>query len=89
MFRIQFVDPEFDPDKATHESRRKYLATTPISDFPSFTVEYILSAKSLVPTDNDFLKDLQRRWRSIGNLVLNSSGDYSVRSDSIVGISVN
>lgn len=88
-FKIEFVDPAFDPEYRDSDYWTKYVASKPIADFPSFTIEYNLSAKTLVSGDNDFLKNLQRRWRSIGNLVLNSSGDYSVRSDSIVGISVN
>ena len=55
----------------------------PIAEQSAFRVEYSLTVKNKT-SNSELLKDLQRKWRYHGYLVLDDSGDFRVRSEPIV-----
>jgi hypothetical protein len=61
----------------------KPVDETPIPDYPSFYVEHRTSLKKY-PNGENAMRSLQERWKSIGLLPLDSSGDISYRSESII-----
>jgi len=60
----------------------------PIAEQSVFRVEYSLTVKNKT-SNSDLLKDLQRKWKSHGYLVLDDSGDFTVRSEPIINKSGN
>lgn len=52
------------------------------SKSPFLRIEYSMSFKKF--EDADFLRGLQKRWKSLGNLYLNSDGDFSIKSQPIL-----
>lgn len=59
------------------------LGSLPTSKFPFIRIGYRLSFKKY-DQDADFLRRLQKRWKSVGNLYLNSDGDFSIKSQPII-----
>jgi len=61
----------------------KPVDETPVPDYPSFYLEHRTSLKKYANGENA-MRSLQERWRSIGLLPLDSSGDISYRSEPII-----
>jgi hypothetical protein len=55
----------------------------PRSEYPALRIQYHLSLKK-TGKGEALLKNLQSRWRSFGNLVLDGSGDFTVTSEPII-----
>ena len=59
------------------------VTETPVPDYPSFYLEYRTSLKKYHGGE-DVMRALRDRWKSIGVLPLDSSGDISYRSEPII-----
>lgn len=57
--------------------------SSPTSKFSSLRIQYSLSLKKH-HQDLDFLRRLQQRWKPVGNLLLDESGNFILRSQLIV-----
>ncbi len=53
------------------------------SEYPAFELQYHLSLKGNEKGEG-FLKSLQSRWKALGDLVLDGSGDFTVTSEPII-----
>jgi hypothetical protein len=63
--------------------RIESLGSLRTSKFPFMRIEYSLSFKKY-GQEADFLRGLQKRWKSVGNLYLNSDSDFSIKSQPII-----
>jgi hypothetical protein len=61
----------------------KPVSETPVPDYPTFYLEYRTSLKKYHRGD-EVMRLLKERWKSIGLLPLDSSGDISYRSETII-----
>lgn len=61
----------------------KPVSETPVPDYPAFYLEFRTSLKKYDNGD-EVMRLLQEQWVSIGHLPLNSSGDISYRSETII-----
>jgi hypothetical protein len=59
------------------------VSETPVPDYPTFYLEFRTSLKKYARGD-DVMRSLQDRWKSIGHLPLDSSGDISYKSERII-----
>jgi hypothetical protein len=55
----------------------------PSSEYTALRIQYHLSLKKTGKGEG-LLKNLQSRWKSFGNLVLDGSGDFTVTSEPII-----
>jgi hypothetical protein len=62
---------------------QKISEASPIPEFRAFTLEYYLSLSDR-HEDYNPLTAARRKWKKLGQLILNSSGDYIVRSEIIL-----
>ena len=70
--------------KATEEFKAcRPVKETPVLDYPSFYLEFRTSLKKYANGD-EVMRLFQERWKPIGVLPLDSSGDISYRSEPII-----
>jgi hypothetical protein len=70
---------EIKPAQTLADIRRN----TPISEFGALRIEYHLSLKKK-HADDGFLRTLQEKWKRYGHLVLDTNGDFTIRSETIL-----
>jgi hypothetical protein len=61
----------------------KPMDETPMPDYPAFYIEHRTSLKKY-PNGENVMRMLEERWKSIGVLPLDSSGDITYRSEPII-----
>lgn len=74
------LDTGFEVDVKAGRSLREARTR---SEFPAFQIQYHLSLKGHRYGDG-LLQDLQSKWKSAGNFILDGNGDITVTSDPII-----
>ncbi len=69
--------------KLERTPKQKKHEGTAVPEYPELTVEYHLSLKDR-HSDRDALEIAKRKWRQFSELVLDSDGDYTVKSEVIL-----
>jgi len=74
------LDTGYDADMKVGKSLKEARVR---SEYSAFQVQYHLSVKENVKGEN-LLRTLQSRWKTLGNFVLDGSGDFTVASEPII-----
>src|SRR5688572_21629978 len=83
-FRETFtVEDGYKIKESPAERGRALRHSIPISDYQWLRIEYRLAIKEKSAPEN-LLQNLQQRWKSQGHLVLDTSGNFTVRSERIL-----
>lgn len=69
--------------KEPDPKRKGLFILSAIPEFPAFKIEYFLSLRKR-PEDSNALEKAKETWKELGDLVLDSSGDYRIGSEIIL-----
>ncbi len=62
--------------------QKRFGLGQPRSEFPALQIEYYLSFKKH-HEDEEFLRNIKKRWKAFGTLFLNGNGDFLLKSQPI------